>query len=324
MDGILQSGLDFIAWLQSLGSWLAGPMAFLSFLGKVEFYLVITPAILWCWDITLGLQMGIFLMIGAIFNNIFKILFHGPRPYWIDSRLQGLSPDPDFGIPSGHAQNTTVFYGTLAVRIGTKVIWIVTLAGLLLIGLSRLYLAAHFPHDVLAGWLLGGIFLFVLIKYNQPFVIWLKKHKLSNQLLIVFSASMLLVFLGFLARYSLGDYTIPQEWIDQAAVSFPDDPITPLDLSSIITNAGTLFGYAAGAIWLEHNGGFSTRGLWWQKMLRYFMGMIVVFLFWYGLGMIFPHEEAVIPYILRYLRYALVGFWVTGLAPFIFRKIKLA
>ena len=43
-----------------------------------------------------------------------------------------------------------------------------------------------------------------------------------------------------------------------------------------------------------------------------------------GLGLIFPDGETAIPIILRYIRYALVGVWVSGLAPLLFIKLRLS
>ena len=36
---------------------------------------------------------------------------------------------------------------------------------ILLIGLSRLYLGVHFPHDVLIGWALGFLTLWAFVKF---------------------------------------------------------------------------------------------------------------------------------------------------------------
>ena len=41
-------------------------------------------------------------------------------------------------------------------RVVQIAIWAVTAALIVLIGFSRVYLAVHFPTDVLAGWFLGA------------------------------------------------------------------------------------------------------------------------------------------------------------------------
>jgi hypothetical protein len=55
----------------------------------------------------------------------------------------------------------------------------------------------------------------------------------------------------------------------------------------------------------------------------FLLGLVGVLVLWYGLGLVFPRDEAVIPYILRYLRYALVGGWISAGAPWLFTRLKL-
>jgi len=41
-------------------------------------------------------------------------------------------------------------------------------------------------------------------------------------------------------------------------------------------------------------------------------------------GLITPDAEALLPYILRYIRYTLVGAWVSAGAPWLFVRLRLA
>jgi undecaprenyl-diphosphatase len=82
----------------------------------------------------------------------------------------GLGGVTQLGFPSGHSTLAAAVYGTMAVllflaasgaptRTGR---WLRVAAGALValvvvIGLARVYLGQHDPTDVLAGWLLGGL-----------------------------------------------------------------------------------------------------------------------------------------------------------------------
>jgi undecaprenyl-diphosphatase len=50
--------------------------------------------------------------------------------------------------------------GRWGVQVG---VWAVTVALIVLIGFSRVYLAVHYPTDVLAGWFLGAAWAGVVI-----------------------------------------------------------------------------------------------------------------------------------------------------------------
>jgi undecaprenyl-diphosphatase len=87
-----------------------------------------------------------------------KVLFHRPRP----TPVGGFIDAQQYSFPSGHAMVSAAFYffiAYLAWRL-MKGRWrIVLVVGLvllvLLIGLSRLYLQAHYLSDVIAGYLAG-------------------------------------------------------------------------------------------------------------------------------------------------------------------------
>jgi hypothetical protein len=59
-------------------------------------------------------------------------------------------------------------------------------------------------------------------------------------------------------------------------------------------------------------------------VLRVAVGLVGVVVLWQGLGVVFPGGEAPLDLVLRYLRYGLVGAWVGGLAPLLFRRLGLA
>ncbi len=320
---MLDIGITIVLFLQNLGAWLATPMKIISFLGNEEFFLLVAPVVLWCVDVGLGLRVGLLLMVSGGINYAVKIVFHAPRPFWYDPRVQALSTETGFGIPSGHSQHAVAVWGSLANGLKRRWAWITAIVIIGLIGVSRLYLGMHFPTDVLAGWLIGAVVLWLFVKLEAPVMGWMRRQSLAMQLGSVFAASLILILLGLLAKLSLGSWTIPAEWVSNAIAANPDATPAPLALSGLISNAGTFFGLAAGAIWLGRRGGFSARGAWWQLLLRYLAGVVVVLIIWRGLDMIFPDGETFVALSFRYLRYFLVGLWVSGLGPMVFIALRL-
>lgn len=81
--------------------------------------------------------------------------FHEARPYTDDRSLLVLAHrSSDFSFPSDHA----VMAGAVAVGlwlVSTRLGVLATVAALLMAA-SRVYIAAHYPHDVLAGLAFGA------------------------------------------------------------------------------------------------------------------------------------------------------------------------
>jgi membrane-associated phospholipid phosphatase len=97
---------------------------------------------------------------GSLLNILLKHFFHRHRPV-LENPLLTLT---SYGFPSGHTMGSTLFYGTLAVFVAHSVrtwrwrvlaFWIAALA-VALIGLSRIYLGAHYLTDV-AGAIAVGL-----------------------------------------------------------------------------------------------------------------------------------------------------------------------
>src|SRR3972149_286454 len=139
MESILQGGIAFIVWLQGFGGWLELPMKLFSFLGAEEFFLLALPIIYWCVDAGAGLRIGTIVLFSSGVNDILKLAFHGPRPYWFSTQVKALAAETSFGVPSAHAQTAVSLWGMAAAQIRRSWAWAVAVFIILMIGLSRLY-----------------------------------------------------------------------------------------------------------------------------------------------------------------------------------------
>ncbi len=98
---------------------------------------------------------------GLLVSLLLKNFFARPRPEFAAPDTYVLTAS----FPSGHSMLAAVVYLTLGVLLARTSdryrykLYFVLMALLvtILIGLSRIYLGAHYPTDVLAGWSIGLI-----------------------------------------------------------------------------------------------------------------------------------------------------------------------
>ena len=322
METIWKSEITWNILFQNLGSWLKTPMEIFSFFGTEYFFLLLLPGFYWCVETAIGIRVGVILLLSLSVNDALKMAFHGTRPYWVSSEVTRFASETSFGVPSGHSQNSAAIWGMLAASLRKWWGWLIAILVILLIGLSRIYLGVHFPHDVILGWLIGVLPLWLVLRFWKPVTAWLKKMSLGQQILASFLASLGLILFSLIPFLwlKITNWQPPQSWAEYAKDA--------ISLSGAFTVAGTLFGLLAGLAWFSRQGGFRTNGPIWKRILRFVLGVAGLLIFYVGLdvlfGLIAPDMEAVLPYILRYIRYAIVGIWVSAGAPWFFVKLKLA
>lgn len=326
MEMFQQFEIAWILWIQNLGAWLETPLKAATMLGKEEFFIIAMPALFWCIDSVLGFRVGIMLLLTNGVNAMFKLAFHSPRPYWFDPNIRALDSETSFGAPSGHAQHALSIWGLLAASTRSTTARVLLGVLIFVIGFSRIYLGMHFISDVLIGWAIGALLLWGYLKVEHRVRDWLLGLSLREMIQAGVITSILLGGSVVLTRFALGSWAVPEAWNATAAITLPDGEVAPLDLSGAFTIAGTWLGMMLGAAWYYHRTGrlFNAAGTPVQRLLRYAVGLVGIFILWFGLGQIFPREADILSYALRYLRYTLVGLWVSAGAPLIFAKIGLA
>jgi len=318
-----QIDINVILWIQTLGDWLKMPMQFFSFLGTQYANMLLMCVMYWCVDNRLGIRLAVSLMISNSFNTCLKWLFKYPRPYWVDARVHALSLESSFGLPSGHAMISTTVWGNVILWFRQRWITILLVTVLIFIGFSRLYLGVHFLSDVLAGWIFAFILLFILQKIEKPVLTWLSKMNLVRQLCIFFISSLIIVAFFLTFYWFLSDWQIPESWIMISRLTAPGSSINPFKIKDIIMISGTWFGFLSGFFWIKHLGGFNITGTLWMQIFRIIIGIFGLLFFTFTLSSFIPDGIDWVAYSLIYLQYALIGFWVTGFAPYIFIKVRL-
>lgn len=321
MQTLIDYGISIVIALQSLGDWLTPVMIFFTRFGNEDFFFLVLPLIYWSIDASLGIRVGFILITSNFVNLLGKLAFMGPRPYWVSSHVRPLWAEPSLGLPSNHAQNAMSVWGIIATYRKRPVETAICVFLIFIIGLSRIYLGSHFPHDVILGWLIGAVLLWVFLRLWDGAVAWLQTKTFTQQVGIAFGASMLMVVIGLTATSLRRDFQVPQDWITNALRSGTEP--APVDPNGVFTSAGTLFGLAFGAAWIHTLGGYQATGPIWKRAVRYLIGLVGVILFWQVLGGVFPRGDGVLVYSLRFVRYSLVGWWIAGGAPWVFKHFNL-
>lgn len=325
LDTLFELSIHLTFWLQGLGGWLKPVMQFFTFLGNEQFYLFVMPILAWLIDYNLGARIGMMLLLTTDLNETLKLVFRMPRPYWVNPEIAGVaSRATGYGMPSGHSQTSFSVFGLVAATFKKGWVTTVVVFTVLMVGLSRIYLGEHFFTDVLVGWLIGGIVLWTYLKVEGRVKAWFAKRSDVAKIGSIFVFSLVVILIAVIVVAIPPDYEVPQEWLTNAHTAFPDDKIDPLSIKNIVTTAGTLFGLATGVVWTQAGGGFAAnKGAWWQRLLRFAVGLVGVLVFWMGLDMVFPDNGDLLSYILRYVRYALVGLWMAGGSIWTFIKLNI-
>ena len=234
-------------------------------------------------------------------NNIFKLIIKRERPF---SQVQKNPVTParpetatGYSFPSGHTQNASVTYTSLAINFRKKQVIIPCIILIILIGFSRLWLGVHFPTDVIAGCILGVGFAFLLNYIHSK----VEENTKKKYLLYLVTSLLLLPFIvSFYVYYKTNDCLYVQ-------------------YKDTFVSYGLLLGAFSGIILEEKTVNFSDTTSRSLKIKRCLFGFVFTIGCYLITSFIF---KAIIKDCveLDLIRYFLVSFTALGLYPIICKK----
>ncbi|HAF66510.1 MAG TPA: hypothetical protein DCG91_01815 [Clostridiales bacterium UBA9857] len=254
--------------------------------GSEHFYVAALAFIYWIWDKHKGYRLAMVLLSSMLVNNWLKFACAIPRPQ-PSNKVRVIFPETGGGyaFPSGHAQGSTAFWGFLALKLKTPLAYVGAAVLIFLISFSRIYLAVHWPIDVLGGVAIG---LLLLVAYSPLAQIDLLKIRLRTWIVGSIIAAAILYLL-----HPAGD--------------------GPLTVGFLL---GALIGYRLELLYIQ----FKEEAAPLQNLIKAVLGLAVLFLLKEALKPVvgwLPEGFSVV------VRYCLLGLWATLGAPFVFTKLGL-
>jgi membrane-associated phospholipid phosphatase len=291
MNPSFEWGLELIRTIQRIqGPTLNTLFKALTALGSEDFYFLLLPLLLWCIDFAVGARLAAVFLLSAYVNVGLKDLFRLPRPFVLDPSVR-LYDVEGYGMPSGHAQLSVVIWGTIAHALKKTSLWI--LAGLLaaLIGLSRIYLGVHFPTDVAAGWLIGALLLAGYVALHPLVETWLEERGFGVQVTLAVALS-----LALLLFHATED---------------------------TVSLTGILLGAGVGLAVLRRHLTYHAGGPLWKRGARLLLGSAIMLALRFGLKAVSPEASGSLQLAFRFVRYAVLGVWISLGAPWMFNQLRL-
>jgi membrane-associated phospholipid phosphatase len=300
LHSLVPWGTEVIVWFQSYSTpFLDSIFKFFTRLGYTEFYVFILPLLYWCIHKQLGVAVGYLALLSAWANDSIKYIWSIPRP--ADPRIRVPLPETSPSFPSGHSQNAMAVWSYLAYRVRHWAFTVLAVVIILGISLSRIVLGVHFPEDVIGGWLIGLVLLVLFTAFAPGVGRWIKRQTMAIQMVAAVAVPLVLIFLH--PANTQGLYPAP-------------DSISPM---------AALLGLGVGLVMEEAWIRFRVDGEWWRRVVRFVVGLALVAVFYLGPSLILPDTMAYgLEAAARFVRYALLGWAVAFLAPWLFVKLHLA
>lgn len=281
---------QYLIWLQHLGesgilhTILLALNNFFSMLGEETICVAVMGFIYWGISKEKGRRIGIVVVAANISNGMIKNIFKRLRPYQVLDKVNLLREVGGFSFPSGHSANAAALYPTTAYEFKSKK-WLKYIAVIvpICVAVSRNFLGAHWPTDVLVG-LIQGILILAIVEFLSA--------KIDNKYIVY----GILLAVGFLGMF----YCKTEDYFN---------------------SYGMMIGVFLGTLFEEKFVNFENTNKIPLIILRTIFGAVVYLgcntLIKALIGGIFA-EDTYGYFIMRVIRYALVVFILLGVYPLTF------
>lgn len=280
--------MEVISFLQSFSSDILNLiMMIVTSFGSLYFIMFFILLIYWCYNKEIGYKLALIISCSMVLNSIVKGLVQTPRPIGVEGIVSiGTYTALGYSFPSGHTQNITTFGTSLFIFTKNKLMFIISVILMVLVAISRLYLGLHWPVDILGGLILA---LIVSISLNELFI------KLNSFKINILIALLILIFsLGFL-------------FISKDKMGY-----------DYFNSMGLISGIYLGHLFERRFVNFSPSSSNTDNIMKLIIGSSTVILIEVLFKYLFVET-----FILLLVKYFIIGFWVIGIIPFIFKLTNL-
>ena len=308
-----------LATVQSWGTAIRPVMAAFSAAGYGAIYLLVIAFTYWCVSRTHALRLSVLLLLSSSTNTLVKVLVQAPRPYWLRPELFAGSADAAAGMPSGHAQAATAFWGLMAFFTRRPLWWAFAILMIAGTSVSRIYFGVHFPSQIVAGVAMGLALLLAFRWLEAPVCRMYFARSIAQQRLILVVIGVGIIALACVVQAVMSArWTMPQEWLANAAAVHPATPLEPLKVSTVVRDVSLLLGLLLGAGALKDS---PVRYAGWRKALLRFLPGYALFGAIYAVSGLLARQLPVeLQAIADGLRGLLCGLWISLWWPLLMRR----